>query len=90
MGPELISLAAPLDLSPKSMVPDQLLSPAGSPYLGTPHLTSLPGSPLIVGPSQDAKHSWFSNLFSWKPAVSFISIRNRTLADKLDVHPHLC
>ncbi|ORY33799.1 hypothetical protein BCR39DRAFT_519287 [Naematelia encephala] len=58
------SKPAPLDLSPKIMQHDQLLSPTGSPYLG-----SAPPSPLLVGPRNEAKQSWFSNLFSWKPAM---------------------
>ncbi|KAK4686621.1 serine/threonine-protein kinase HSL1, negative regulator of Swe1 kinase, partial [Tremellales sp. Uapishka_1] len=63
------SKPAPLDLSPRVMLSDQLLSPTGSPYLGTPTLSSAPPSPLIIGASQESKQSWFSNLFSWKPAI---------------------
>ncbi|KAK8869825.1 hypothetical protein IAR55_000393 [Kwoniella newhampshirensis] len=62
------SKPAPLDLSPK--VPSELLSPKGSPYLSTPPLgSSAPASPLLLGQSNEVKQSWFSNLFSWKPAT---------------------
>ncbi|WVQ98704.1 hypothetical protein IAU59_005835 [Kwoniella sp. CBS 9459] len=63
------SKPAPLDLSPK-IPTDLLLSPVGSPYLSTPPLGgSAPPSPLLVGGSGEVKTSWFSNLFSWKPAT---------------------
>ncbi|OCF36519.1 CAMK/CAMKL/GIN4 protein kinase [Kwoniella heveanensis BCC8398] len=62
------SKPAPLDLSPR--IPSELLSPVGSPYLSTPPLGgSAPPSPLLVGSSNEVKTSWFSNLFSWKPAT---------------------
>ncbi|CAD6587059.1 MAG: hypothetical protein TREMPRED_004650 [Tremellales sp. Tagirdzhanova-0007] len=63
------SKPAPLDLSPRVIQTDQLLSPTHSPYLGTPPLGSAPPSPLLIGPSSEMKQSWFSNLFSWKPAT---------------------
>ncbi|WVW83108.1 hypothetical protein I302_105126 [Kwoniella bestiolae CBS 10118] len=62
------SKPAPLDLSPK--IGSELLSPTGSPWLSTPPLGSpTPPSPLLVGTSGEVKTSWFSNLFSWKPAT---------------------
>ncbi|WRT67120.1 uncharacterized protein IL334_004086 [Kwoniella shivajii] len=64
------SKPAPLDLSPK--VGSELLSPTGSPWLSTPPLgmgSPTPPSPLLVGSSGEIKTSWFSNLFSWKPAT---------------------
>ncbi|WWD10158.1 hypothetical protein V865_008292 [Kwoniella europaea PYCC6329] len=62
------SKPAPLDLSPK--IGSELLYPTGSPWLSTPPLGSpTPPSPLLVGSSGEVKTSWFSNLFSWKPAT---------------------
>ncbi|WWC69471.1 uncharacterized protein I206_103412 [Kwoniella pini CBS 10737] len=62
------SKPAPLDLSPK--IGSELLSPKGSPWLSTPPLGSpTPSSPLLIGTSGEIKTSWFSNLFSWKPAT---------------------
>ncbi|WWC90046.1 uncharacterized protein L201_004977 [Kwoniella dendrophila CBS 6074] len=63
------SKPAPLDLSSPKLGSD-LLSPQGSPWLSTPPLGSpTPPSPLLVGSSGEVKTSWFSNLFSWKPAT---------------------
>ena len=63
--------APPLDLSssPKATQAEFMLSPTSSPFLGPPCTSSALPSPLVAGPSSEIKQSWFSNLFSWKPAV---------------------
>jgi hypothetical protein len=53
------------------MQPSQLLSPNATPHMLSASVFggSAPSSPLMIGPSNDGKQSWFSNLFSWKPAM---------------------
>lgn len=53
------------------MQPSQLLSPNATPHMHSASVFggSAPSSPLMIGPSSDGKQSWFSNLFSWKPAM---------------------